>query len=309
MLRDDGQRLYMAPAIIFLPKLLGFLLVLLALPFFAWGQSQAAKEDVLFREGFLEMVSPDSLSIDQCRRVAEMTMAAWNFDLEQMNWSSSINMNSPLTLRVLSIERMKTEHPGVLGFAKAGGNLLIVSTAVLSDSLAKGTLAHELGHIQAFRALGRNTSLKVPHYFLEGHGLNMGRAYRDHLGVGKTKYDADNARIVAKLTASEARLIITTDVDYYRGDRYKERVMGAFGVFFVEYLRVRRGMPDAVARMGRVFELVGGGNTYEHAFKQTYGISVSQAVSEITSFMERTQSSPVERLKGTLYEQNISTKR
>jgi hypothetical protein len=68
-------------------------------------------------------------------------------------------------------------------------------------------------------------------------------------------------------------------------------------------------MPDAVTRMGRVFELVGSGETYAQAFKQIYGISVDQAISEITDFMERTQSSPVERLKGTLYEQNISTKR
>jgi hypothetical protein len=256
MLRDDGQRLHTAPAIIFSPKLLGFLLVLLALPFLLGAKGNTPKGDVLFRDGFIEIVSPDSLSKDQCRRVAKMTWAAWNFDLNQMNWSPSIDMNRPLTLRVLSVERMKKNHPNVLGFAKHGGNLFVVSIDVLSDPLAKGTLAHELGHIQAFRALGRNTSLKVPHYFLEGHGLNMGRAYRDHLGVGKTKYDADNARIVAKLTASEARLIITTDVDYYRGDRYKERVMGAFGVFFVEYLRVRGGMPDAVARMGRVFELV-----------------------------------------------------
>jgi hypothetical protein len=298
MLRDDGQRLHMAPAIIFSPELLGFLLVLLALPFLFGAKGNTPKKDVLFRDGFIEIVSPDSLSKDQCRRVAKMTWAAWNFDLNQMNWSPSIDMNRPLTLRVLSVERMKKNHPGALGFAKRGGNEIVVSIDVLSDPLAKGTLAHELGHIQAGRALGSKTAgpLKVPHYFLEGHGRMMGRAYRDHLGVGKTKFDAGNAKIVAKLTASEARLILTTDEDYYRGNNHKHVAMEAFGLFFVEYLRVQMGIPDAVARMGRVFELVGGGETYESAFQQAYGVSVNQVISQITAFMARTQSSPVKRL-------------
>jgi hypothetical protein len=291
---------------IFSPRRFRRLFVLLALPFLLGAKGNTANEHVVCREGFLKIVSPDPLSVGECKQVARMAMEAWNFDLKQMNWSRSINMNRPLTLRVNSIERMRTRHPGVLGFAKSTGNLFVVSTAVLSDPLAKGTLAHELGHVQAFRALGGKPKLKVPHYFLEGHGLSMGRAYRTHLGHTKSKFDAGGARIVAKLTASEARLILTTNVDYYmqdgKMDTKKNRVMEAFGVFFVEYLRVRKGMPDAVARMGRVFELVGRGMTYGQAFKQTYGISVNQAISEITAFMARTQSDPSERLRKTRYD-------
>jgi hypothetical protein len=305
MLPNDSRRLSKPTAMFFSPRRFRYLFVLLALPFLLGAKGDAPKEDVLFRDGFIEIVSPDSLSIDQCRRVAKMTWAAWNFDLNQMNWRPSIDMNRPLTLRLLSIESMKSRHPGVLGFAKAG-NLFVVSTAVLSDPLAKGTLAHELGHIQAHRALGGK---KVPPYFIEGHGRSMGTAYRRHLGVPKTKYDAAAARVVAKLTASEARLILTTGRDYFRGDNHKTNKMENFGLFFVEYLRVQRGIPDAVARMGRVFELVGGGETYESAFQQTYGVSLNQVIAEITAFMARTQSSPVKRLKGTLFEKNLSAKR
>ena len=283
------------------------LLVLIALPFLVGAKSNEAKEQVVCRESFLEIVSPDPLSVEQCRRVAKMAMAAWNFDLKQMEWSRSINMNNPLTLRVISIESMSTRHRGVLAFSMAGGNLLVVSTAVLRDPFANGTLAHELGHIQAYRALGEFSKKRsVPHYFLEGHGLSMGRSYRDYLSVANHRYDISMAKAFAKLTGKEARIILTTDENYYKEDGKKDPKknfrMEVMGVFFIEYLRVRSGMPDAISRMGRVFELVGRGKTYESAFKQTYGVSVNQVVSEIAAFMARTQSDPAERLRKTRYE-------
>ncbi len=72
-------------------------------------------------------------------------------------------MNRLLTLRLLSDDSMKREHPGVFGFALQGGNLIVVSTDLLSNPFAKGTLAHELGHTQSFRALGRfSTKRAVP---------------------------------------------------------------------------------------------------------------------------------------------------
>ena len=63
-------------------------------------------------------------------------------------------METPLTLRLLSVDRMKAEHAGVLGYAK-GRDLFVVSASVLNDPFANGTLAHELAHIQAKRALAR----------------------------------------------------------------------------------------------------------------------------------------------------------
>jgi hypothetical protein len=81
--------------------------------------------------------------------------------------------------------------------------------------------------------------------------------------------------------------------------------MHRMGVYFVEYMRVRyhgKGIPDMVPKMGRVFEQVGRGKTYEQAFKQTYGISVNEAVSEIVDLFKRTEAHPAERIKGTRFE-------
>jgi hypothetical protein len=81
--------------------------------------------------------------------------------------------------------------------------------------------------------------------------------------------------------------------------------MESMGVYFVEYMRTRvrgKGIPDMVPKMGRVFELVGRGKTYEQAFGQVYGVSVNQVVSEIVALFERTQANPAERYKGTRFE-------
>ncbi len=281
------------------------LLLLLALSLLVIAKGEAAEDRLVCSKDFLQIVSPDQLSVDQCRQVAKMTMDAWKFDLKQMNWDSSTTMDAPLTMRVLSIERMKAEHKGSLGFARSNGKLFVTSARLLDDDSANRTLAHELGHIQTFRTLGRH-SLKVPVYFLEGHGLSMGGAYRDHLGLSSNKNDTRKARQIASLTANEAKLILTTNKNYYisdgKKDRKKEDMMESMGIFFVEYLHVRGGIPNAVERMGQVFELVGRGKTYESAFKQAYGISLDKIISELTAFMEQTASDPAERLKETRYE-------
>ena len=131
-------------------------IALLALPLLFAAKSHSANDRNLCQEGFLQVLSPDALSITvgQCRAVVRQTMAAWTFDANQMRWADLREMEKPLTLRLLSLDRMKQEHPGLLGFAR-GRDLFVVSTAVLGDSFANGTLAHELAHIQAKRALGR----------------------------------------------------------------------------------------------------------------------------------------------------------
>jgi hypothetical protein len=54
--------------------------------------------------------------------------------------------------------------------------------------------------------------------------------------------------------------------------------------------------------MGRVFELVGRGKTYEQAFKQAYGLSLDRTVSEIVTYFKQTESNPSDRIKGTRFE-------
>jgi|GEM_PF-4605031 len=281
------------------------LIALLALLLLPMGKSEAANEHALCREAFLQIVSPDVLTMDQCKAVGRQTMEAWKFDVNQMHWANSTDMETPLTLRLLSVDRMKVEHAGVLGYAK-GRDLFVVSTSVLDDPFANGTLAHGLAHIQAKRALGRLSEKHlVPRYFIEGHGNILGRAYRDHLRITNHDYDARKARQIMKLSADEARTILTDDA-YGTTDKKEEDKMESMGIFFVEYMRVRHhraGIPDVVPRMARVFELVGGGKPYESAFREQFGASVDGIVSEISAFMRRTTSDPAERLKGTRYEE------
>ena len=254
---------------------------------------------------FFQIVSPDAQTVtpNRCRAVAQQVMAAWNFDANRMQWADGVELEAPLTMRLLSIGRMKAEHPGVLGFAR-GRDLFVVSEAVLEDPFANGTLAHELAHIQAKRALGQQSEEHlVPRYFIEGHGNWLGRAYRDYLRVAKHDYDIRKARQMMRFTADDASTILTDD-SYGVGDHAAEDQMESMGIFFVEYLRVRHhqtGIPDTVPRMGRVFEMVGRGSTYEHAFREVFGTSVDRVVSEIVSFIGRTASRPAERLIGTRY--------
>ncbi len=265
--------------------------------------SLSAADRTLCDVAFLHVVSPDAERVtgEQCRTVANQTLAAWRFDADQMRWSDAATLESPLTLQLLSVARMKTEHAGLLGFAY-GRDSFVVSLAVLTDPFSNGTLAHEIAHIQAKRAMGRRSERHlVPRYFIEGHGNCLGRLYRDHLGIAKHDYDAGKARQILGMAAVEAQTILTDDT-YGVGDTKRLDRMEALGIFFVEYLRTKKGLPDAPARMGRVFESVGHGETYAAAFRQQFGASIHQIVDEIVALFARTASSPAERLKGTRYE-------
>ena len=149
------------------------------------------------------------------------------------------------------------------------------------------TIAHELGHVQAFRVLGRYS---VPSYFMEGHGLMMNLLYADHLGLEHHKLLADRTRAFRSFTAEEARAILTNEeyVDAGTDQEKGKRIfrMEQMGLFFVEYLRIRKALPDAVPMMGRVFERVGQGKTYRQAFGETYGISLNRVVSDVCAFLK-----------------------
>jgi hypothetical protein len=62
-----------------------------------------------------------------------------------------------------------------------------------------------------------------------------------------------------------------------------------------------------IPRISRIFELLGRGEIFDSAFKREFGEPVGRVISEIVSFMKRTESDPAERLKGTLYEEFSAT--
>jgi len=106
-----------------------------------------------------------------------------------------------------------------------------------------------------------------------------------------------------KLTAEETETVLT---DEERSK--KEPHMEPVGLYFMEYLRARKGIEDAVPRMARVFEAVGRGEPYDKAFRHVYGMSLDRTVSELIKYIRATASNPVARIEGTCFEQYLPRK-
>jgi hypothetical protein len=254
----------------------------------------------------LQVASPDDVSADDCKRAASMAIAAWKFDASEMQWSSWADMQKPLTLRLISDARMDKERPaGTRAWAESSGNRFNMRTSLVDDPSGPRTLAHELGHIQSYRALRSARAKKeIPDYFFEGHGLILNRLYAHHLHMDDPKGWASQARLIEKLTADEVRLIFT-DRSYLRGEKDPKKggKIHVMGLYLVEYLHGRRHIKDIATRMGRVFEEVGRGHTYTAAFRDQIGVPLDTVISEIVNLFDRTSSAPAERLEGTRFEE------
>jgi hypothetical protein len=247
------------------------------------------------------------MSPDECRKAAKIVKDAWNFDLSVMRWTDPRSLNGPLTVRLVSPERMKEERGNARAYTPSDGKSFTMNLTLLDDGSGPRTCAHELGHAQADRVLHkRSVKHHVPLYFFEGHGLIMNRLYADHLGVSSPLDWQGNVRTVMSMSADKARMILF-DNTYSNNEKdpKKTNEMECMGVYFVEYMRTRvqgSGIPDTVPKIGRVFELVGNGKTYGHAFKEVYGVWASQVASDIVELFKRTEANPAERYKGTRFE-------
>jgi hypothetical protein len=135
-------------------------------------RAATSNDEFICREGFLQVVSPDGVTVEEGRAAAKQVMAAWKFDLSVMHWAHPAGMNRALTLRLISDARMKREAGSARAYAEKNGDRFDVRMGLIGDGSIDVTFAHELGHIQAFRVLGGFTP-KIPNYFYEGHGLVM----------------------------------------------------------------------------------------------------------------------------------------
>jgi hypothetical protein len=268
----------------------------------------STNEPVICRDGFVEVVSPDNVSAAECKKATQLVRVAWNFDLSIMRWADQRALNRSLTLRLFSAERMKNKYRGFRASASNDGKRFTMNLKLVDDKSGPLTCAHELGHVQASRTVGKRWGKHaIPLYFIEGHGLILNRLYADHLRLTAPKDWAGNVGVVMSMSADEVRIILTDGDRYcnYEKDPDKTNRMEYIGVYFVEYMRTRyggRGIPDMVPKMGRVFELVGHGMTYGKAFKQVYGVSAGQVASEIVALFKRTEANPVERYRETRFE-------
>src|SRR5581483_1057441 len=208
------------------------------------------------------------------KMAAKRAMDAWKFDLDVMRWSHPEQLQGVLTVRLLADSRVPA---GVRAYAEGNGKRFTVRVGLVGDPSLDLTMPHELGHIQAFRA-AKGFQYPVRDYFLEGHGLILNALYSERLGLERRrKTRRDQAQTVMSMTGDEARIILT-DQKYTESGTAEERLrkndrMERLGMYFVEYLRVRKNLPDAVPMMGRVFESMAEGKGYGQAFAQTYGMT------------------------------------
>jgi hypothetical protein len=265
-------------------------------------------DPLICKHGFLRVVSPDGATMEQCKLAVKKVVAAWKFDLSVMQWGHPEVMEVPFTLRLISDERMKREHgEGMRAFTVTGGGRIDLRMSILDTDSLDFTIAHELGHVQMYRAVrGSPQAGTIPHYFLEGHGQMMNQLYSDSVHRDVRAVATREAKLIMALSPNELRTYLTDDA-YWRTGTAKEKAdkmfkMECIGTYLVEHLRAQKGVADAVPRMGQLFEAVGRGETYEQAFAHVYGFSVKRAASELLTDFERTQSHPADRLKGTRYE-------
>ena len=293
------------------------LMALSAAPAFLSAGAGTANDRVVYKQGFLQVVSPDGATLEQAKAAAKKVNAAWKFDLNLMKWAHPEVMGRPFTLRLVSDERMKQEDgAGTRATTSGGGNRINLRMSLLDTAQAHIdlTIAHELGHVQMHRAMGKSPhASSVPHYFSEGHGLMMNLYYAEYLHTDKEAGARTEIKVIMALAPEELEQILT-DGNYYRVGTPAEQANKTFkmecvGVFFVEHLRTQKGIPDAVQRMGQVFEAIGSGLTYEQAFARVYGFSVKRAVSELVASFKRTATHPADRVQGTRYEAYVPAKK
>ena len=89
------------------------LMTLSSAPAFLFAGAGAVNDPILYKQGFLQVVSPDGATLEQCKLAAKKVSAAWKFDLNLMKWAHPEVMERPFILRLVSDERMKREHAGV----------------------------------------------------------------------------------------------------------------------------------------------------------------------------------------------------
>ena len=271
--------------------------------------SLEAKDDpadrVLCREGFLQVTSPDPVSAGEGRRVARMALEAWKFDEAEMQWKPSPDMRRPLTLCLLSDERVEQKWgKGTRAAAYKGGNRFMMRASLVDDPSGPKTLAHELGHVQSYRAL-RNDRAKneVPDYFLEGHGLSLNRLWNaQHPESDDPSGWTSQPKMIRSISPDEVKRVYT-DESFRHGEQDPKRSgkIHLMGLYLVEYLYGHHQIKDVVTRMGRVFEEVGGGKSYPAAFRSAMGVSLDKVIAEIVDLFEATTSTPEKRLEGTRF--------
>jgi hypothetical protein len=226
--------------------------------------------------------------------------AAFAFALEACEWSATdMIAAAPLELHIAAL-------PTGTAARTTGPRALSVASNALGQADMDGVLAHELTHLQDFRA-ARGGLRSIPRYLVEGRALSIGREFRRSLGICGS--DAERVRAIASLTGNQAAEALAGFRDG-SGLRLAKRDGAVFrwmsaSVFFIEFLRRRghaTGRPDAFARLSRTFERVGRGETFDDAFMAEFSRPLGSLEREFVDVVTSTEGDRAARLRGTAYE-------
>ncbi|MBK7857936.1 MAG: hypothetical protein IPJ65_04775 [Archangiaceae bacterium] len=238
------------------------------------------------------------LSDAERRAIIERVQAAFAFALTLSGWSR------PDALAAEPVEiRVDTTRPGVEA-STSGAHRFTIGVGALSQPNADGIFAHELTHLQDFRA-ARQGMRQPPRYLEEGRGYFVGREWRRLRG--EPGGDGERAALLATATAEEVAFVLAKFRHQPElrevGRAGKGPLARGIGVFFVDYLRTRAGYPDAMARLSRAWERLGQGGAFEPAFSAQFdGLTLGAAEASFVAFIRETEGNPAERLKGTPFE-------
>ena len=220
---------------------------------------------------------------------------AYDFVKTQSRWVNAAPLAKLLTFQVVSA----ASEPHLLGVA-IGHDLFRINDTNLANPLSEGTMAHELTHSQDGRELGVRGTDKVPHYFLEGRAISMGKSYRQLKGVPlDMPYDKQQVQALTGLTVEEAHRILTVDVyepESQMADSFK---MEATGTLFIQWEIKRTG--PIQERAARMIAKVGAGATFEDAFRSELLVSLPSAIQGFEEFLRATAGRPEERFRDTCF--------
>ena len=247
------------------------------------------------------MVVPDvALAPRDEAAIVARVKAAFGFALRACGWSATDGITAlPLQVHITALPR------GTMA-RTSGPRAFSVASNALRRAGVDGVLAHELTHLQDFRA-ARGGLSSIPRFLEEGRALSIGRGFRASLGVCAD--DLERVEAIAALTGEQAAEALAGFRDG-SGLRRARRTGAVFrwmsvSVFFVEFLRVRAhgtGWPDAIGRLSRIWLRVGRGEGFDSAFTAEFSQPLQSLEEAFVSFVASTEGDRAARLRKTEYE-------
>jgi len=196
-----------------------------------------------------------------------------------------------------------TGAPGAYGVAFSATHSTTDAVILPADGLANvveldDTLAHELTHIVSGRAAPYDAWL--PWWLIEGIAVLSGSQF------GKKLHDQPTGFVVDWLDVADGS---DADLTFQRyGLEDQTQNLGEVGHdqalsgFFIEYLRVKRGIADVQARLLAVMRKVSDGDDFAATFAAELGVPLAQAQADYAQFLDDTVADLAKRYAGTVFE-------